>query len=296
MDANTARTSAWTVGRLLAWTREHFERRGLDAPRLCAEILLAHAMRCERLRLFTRHDEAPAEEVLARFRESVRQAAAGKPIAYLTGTKDFFSLAFDVTPDVLIPRPETEILVERTIDWVRKRCGGAARILDLCTGSGCIAVALARHLPNSTIVASDVSAAALAVARRNAVKHEVDGRVMFAEGDLFAACPGVEPFDVIVSNPPYVAENDPALAANVRDYEPPVALFGGDDGLAVLRRIIADAPAALRVGGSLLLEIGYNQAAAVRELLRGTLWSECSGYKDGGGHERVIHARRAPER
>jgi release factor glutamine methyltransferase len=299
----------WTVARLLAWTREYLTRYQVESPRLCSEILLAHALGCERLRLFTQYESVPADEALAKFRTAVKQAAAGQPIAYLTGVKEFFALTFEVTPDVLIPRPETEILVERLVHLARHgglglaSLSGAApqqsdaappaRVLDLCTGSGCIAVALAKHLPQTAIAASDISAAALAVAQRNATRHAVADRITFASGDLFAPWDGAAPFDALVSNPPYIAETEWAtLPRNVREHEPRAALAGGPDGLDVIRRIIAEAPRHLAAGGHLLLEIGHTQAPLVTALLDGPEWRDIVTYRDGGGHQRVIHARR----
>ncbi|MEW6252212.1 MAG: peptide chain release factor N(5)-glutamine methyltransferase [Planctomycetota bacterium] len=291
----------WTISRLLAWTRDYLQRSGLEAPRLCAEILLAHALECERIRLYTRFEEIPSDAARGRFRELVQQAAAGRPIAYLTGTKEFFSLAFEVTPDVLIPRPETEILVERTIDLVRKSGAPVRTILDLGTGSGCIAVSLARHLPEIRVCASDVSEAVVEVARRNAVRHGVAGRIELRTGELFEPWRArraedggdAAQFDVIVSNPPYVATAPGTpLEKRVRDHEPGIALFAGADGLDVIRRISSAAPAHISAGGHLLLEVGYDQAAAVRELLAAAGWRDIVSYRDATGHERVMHARR----
>ncbi len=298
--SNAGTETPWTVARLLAWTREYLQQAGRDAPRLSAEILLAHAMRCERIQLFTRFEHVPGEDVLRPFRELVRQAAAGRPIAYLTGTKEFFSLPFDVTPDVLIPRPETEMLVERTIDLVRKAGAGGPQpaILDLGTGSGCIAVALARHLPQARIFASDLSPAALDIARRNAAKHGVADRIELRCGDLLAPWtsphgePASPPFDLIVSNPPYVATEGVPVDAAVREYEPAAALFAGRDGLDIIRRIAADAPARLAPGGWLLLEIAFNQAAAVRDLLAARGFVDILTFRDGAGHPRIARARR----
>lgn len=291
MEASGTQAGPWTVARLLGWTRDFFERRRLESPRLCAEILLAHAMGCERIQLHARWESAPEPGALDRFRELVKRAADGAPIAYLTGTKEFFSLTFEVTPDVLIPRPETEILVERAVHLMRAGDSGLQSVLDLGTGSGCIAVALARHLPGRAVYASDVSAAALVVAKRNAARHTLSERIEFREGDLFVPWSG-QRFDVIVSNPPYVATTvAESLPRNVRAFEPPGALFGGVDGLEVIRRIVAEAPGRLSAGGWLLLEIAYDQAAAVRALLAAPIWTDVVLHRDGGGHERVAQAR-----
>lgn len=289
--------AAWTVARLLGWTREFLQRHGVDSPRLCAEILLAAAMQCERIHLYTRFDQIPADDVRTRFRELVKEAATGRPIAYLVGTKEFFSLTFEVTPDVLIPRPETEILVERVIDLVRKRrtaAGDEPTILDLGTGSGCIAVSLARNLRAARICASDISEAVLAVARRNAARHDVVRRIEFRQGDLFepwqeAGVPVA--FDVVVCNPPYVATRGP-LDANVRDHEPHVALFAGEDGLDIIRRLVAGAPRFVKPAGHLLLEVACDHADHVRGLFPESAWRDIVTYRDGAGHERVVHARR----
>ncbi len=299
---STAETdeSAWTVARLLAWTREYLEQCGIESPRLCAEILLAHAMQCERIQLYTRFEHTPEEGVRGRYRELVKQAATGHPIAYLTGTKEFFSLTFEVGPDVLIPRPETEILVERTIDLVRKNPEAGGAILDLGTGSGCIVISLAKHLPEVRLAASDVSEEALAIARRNAERHGVGQRIDFRQGDLFEPWSrpvtgddaGLNRFDTIVCNPPYVGTGGAPLDANVRDHEPHGALLAGPDGLDVIRRVLAETPRWLSGGGHLLLEMAFDQEPAVRELLTAARWQGIVMYRDGAGHERVVHARR----
>lgn len=282
----------WTISRLLGWTREHLEKNGIESPRLCAELLLADALKCERLRLFTRFEETPAEPVLARFREHVREAAGGKPIAYILGRREFFSISFEVTPDVLVPRPETETLVERTIALLKNH-PAAPRVLDVGTGSGCIAIALARHLPAAVICASDVSDAAVSVARRNAAAAGVAERIEFRAGDLLAPWNGSPPFDVIVSNPPYIGTREAAdLPANVRDFEPHLALFAGDDGLSVIRRLTREAPAALAPDGHLLMEIAFDQSPAVRELMESAGWGDILCYRDALQHERVVHGRR----
>jgi len=304
MNAGPTDTTAWTVNRLLSWTREYLERHGVESPRLCAELLLAHTLRCQRIELYTRYEYTPPPDALSAFRELVRQAAEGRPIAYLTGTKEFFSLPLEVTPDVLIPRPETEILVERTIDLVRKSAARLRTILDLGTGSGCIIISLARHLPDAQLFASDISPEALAVARRNADRLGVGQRIEFRCGDLFTcwttpchpsnAAPSPR-FDVIVCNPPYVATQGAPVEPAVRRYEPPGALFAGPDGLDVIRAVVAAAPAWITPRGHLLMEVAFDQAPAVRGLLATGPWTDIVTYRDGAGHERVVHARSAEE-
>jgi release factor glutamine methyltransferase len=299
---NATETAPWTVARLLTTTREYLQRHGVELPRLCAEILLAHALGCDRIRLFTEYEAVPGDDARARFRELVKQAATGRPIAYLTGVKEFFSLPFRVTPDVLIPRPETEILVERAIDLVRKSGGALRSVLDLGTGSGCIAISLARHLSEAEIFASDLSEAALRVARENADRLGVSDRITFRCGDLFtpwselsaAGEPRKIPprFDVIVANLPYVStEAAGTLPAGVRDAEPHAALFAGRDGLDLIRRAVAEAPCRLSPAGHLLLEIGFDQADKVRGLLSTAPWDELTSYRDGAGFERVFHVK-----
>jgi len=292
MSSAGTQNEPWTVAQLLKWTQGHLQKHGVESPRLCAEILLAHALGCERIELYTRHEAVPGAAVLGAFRTAVREAAAGKPIAYLTGRKEFFALDFEVTPEVLIPRPETEVLVERVIRLARQSAGRIHSILDVGTGSGCIAISLARHLSDAAVFASDISPGALDVARRNAQRHGVLERIEFRAGDLFEPWGAELRFDVIVSNPPYVAEADAArLPATVREFEPNLALLAGPDGLAVVRRLIAGAPQHLRPGGDLLAEVAFNQAAAVQGLLDGTVWNGIVTYRDALGHERVVHAR-----
>ncbi len=287
----------WTVARLVNWTRDHFRQCGLDSPRLSAELLLARAMSCERIELYTRWDHVPDESVRTAFRGLVAEAGDHRPIAYLLGTKEFFSMPFDVTPDVLIPRPETEILVERALELTRaRRTDGEFRLLDLCTGSGCVAISIAAHAPHAAVSAGDVSAAALRVAGRNAERHGVAGRIAFHEGDLYTPLPSSQRFAAIVCNPPYVAEDEiDTLPSNVRDHEPHVALFAGPDGLDIIRRVIPGAADRLAASGHLLLEVGYDQASSVAALFSDSGWSDVVRYRDMGGHERVLHATRSAE-
>ncbi len=293
MDASAADSAAWTVARLLSWTQDYFRQHRLESPRLCAELLLASALGCERIQLYTRFDQTPDRDGLTRFRDLVRRAAGGAPIAYLTGFKEFFALSFRVTADVLIPRPETEVLVERVIDLVRKDAS-LVRLLDLCTGSGCIAIALARNLPGAQLFASDISDAALRVARENAARLGVAEKLQFAQGDLFEPWRSAAEFDLVTANAPYIASGEIAtLPANVRDFEPRLALLAGDDGLALIRRIVAAAPERLRCGGWLFLEVAFDQAARVAELFERHRWETPLTFRDDLGHWRVVAARRS---
>ncbi len=253
---------AWTPLRLLGWTQGFFARGGVDAPRLTAEILLAHALSCDRVRLYLDFDKPLGPVELAAFRELVRRRAAGEPTAWLTGRRAFRAHDFRVTPDVLVPRPETELVVEAALGLLPP--GGA--LLDLCTGSGCIAVSAALARPDARVVATEISTAALAVARENGAA--LGAAVTFLEGDLDAPLGPAERFDVVVSNPPYVpaAEID-GLAREVRR-EPRLALDGGPDGLSVIRRLLARAPSRLRPGGALVVEMHESHAGPLPGLCR----------------------------
>ncbi|RIK62998.1 MAG: peptide chain release factor N(5)-glutamine methyltransferase [Planctomycetota bacterium] len=292
-EAPPPRIQEWTIGRLLAWTRGFFDSHGVDDARLSAEILLAHALGCPRIQLYARFEEVPPEDKRAVFRELVRAAGDHKPIAYLVGHKEFYSLDFLVTPDVLIPRPETELLVERTIDACRATDSDRHDILDVGAGSGCIAIAVARRVKSAHVVACDLSDAALAVAQKNVDKHGVADRVRLVHADLLDLPAGAAPdsgFDIVVSNPPYVAEADrESLPENVRKHEPAVALFAGQDGLSMYRRIARDVRARLKPGGILLLEVGQNQADAVTTLFETDAGLSLRGrYKDLAGIDRAL--------
>jgi release factor glutamine methyltransferase len=248
---------AWTPLRLLAWTQGFFAKGGVDAPRLTAEILLAHALSCDRVRLYLDFDKPLGAPELAAYRELVRRRAAGEPTAWLTGRRAFLGHDFQVTPAVLVPRPETELVVESALRLLPP--GGA--LLDLCTGSGCIAASVALARPDARVVATELSPEALAVARENGAL--LSAKVEWLQGDLDAPVAAGERFDVIVSNPPYVpsAEID-GLSREVRR-EPRMALDGGADGLDVLRRIVSCAPSRLRPGGSLVLEMHESHAGSL---------------------------------
>lgn len=283
----------WTVLRLLNWTREYFERNGLDDARLCAEVLLAHVLGCQRIQLYVKHDSVPEGESLATFREAVKQAAKGMPIAYLVGRKEFYSLTFEVTPAVLIPRPETETLVDEAIDLLKNASAGAP-IFDLGTGSGCVAIAIASRVQNLRVVASDVSADALAVARRNVEAHGLSDRVKLVEADGLDLPADVIPaggFAAIVSNPPYVVDGDETLLDPlVREHEPSIALFAGPDGLRFHRMLAEGAGRLLIAGGHVLVEIGYGQAAAVQAVFEAAGgWAHVRTVRDQVlGHDRVM--------
>ncbi|HEX5160584.1 MAG TPA: peptide chain release factor N(5)-glutamine methyltransferase [Steroidobacteraceae bacterium] len=262
----------------------HVERRD-------AELLLAAAWSLTRSQLLAREMDPVPAGVAARFAQQVEQRAAGVPVAYLLGHREFWSLPFEVTPAVLVPRPETELLVERVLHLVTAH---AAEVADLGTGSGAIAVSLAHERPSWRVLGTDASADALAVARRNGEKH-AGGRVEWRAGDWYAPLAGRR-FDAIASNPPYIAESDPALASDGVRHEPRVALTPGSDGMSALRTLINGAPGHLEPGGWLVLEHGADQGAAVRAALVARGFAHVTSHTDLAGHDRVTegnlpHAR-----
>lgn len=261
----------WTIGRLLSWTSDYFGRYQIIDARLASEVLLAHAAQCRRIDLYARFDSILEPERVECFRGWVRRASAHEPIAYLVGQKEFFSLSFKVTPDVLIPRAETETLVECVLDYCGKARLTHPRLLDLGTGSGCLAIAALVHLPSATGVATDVSAAALEVASSNAARHGVTDRLTLIEADRLALPAGVVPqggFDILMCNPPYIPASAIAgLDAAVRDYEPSLALTDGAEGLSFYRTIAADTPPLLAPDAMIFVEISDGAAQAVVEAM-----------------------------
>lgn len=282
----------WTIQRILSWTKDFFAQRGIDNPRLDAELLLAAALGCERIRLYTDFDKPLGESERTTFRAYVKRRASYEPVAYILGQREFFSRSFEVSPAVLIPRPETEHLVEAVLEWWEER-EEPPRILDIGTGSGNLAITLACEL-QAQVVATDVSADALAVAAKNARTHGVADQIEFRQGDLFAPV-GQETFDIIVSNPPYVETTErAALMPDVREWEPDGALFAGKDGLGVLAPLCTQVHGHLREPGLFVVEFGHTQAEAVGAYLSGHgPWAEVKTLKDLQGHQRAIVALRA---
>ena len=292
-------TTVWTLRKILDWTTGFFEKRAVEPPRLCAEMLLAHVLQCQRIRLYTDLHRPMSDAELATVRDLVRRAGTHEPIQYLTGRAHFYSLEFNVTPDVLIPRPETETLVDRALAHLKTRTDpGAPRVLDLCTGSGCVAAAIAQNAKLADVVATDVSLPAIDVARANVDRLKLADRIGLYCGDLYAALATLvdaRPFDLIVSNPPYIATAQlDGLDANVRDYEPRLALDGGADGLDPHRRILAGAYDRLVPGGRLLLEIAHDQEEpAMWMLTRDARFADARCFRDLAGQPRVISAMRS---
>ncbi|MBL7223137.1 MAG: peptide chain release factor N(5)-glutamine methyltransferase [Candidatus Brocadiae bacterium] len=268
-QAHESHQGPWTTLKLLGWTTQFFESKGIDTARLDAELLLATAMGCRRIELYARYDDVPPPDALARFRQWVKQRGQRVPAKYLIGETEFYSLSLAVTPSVLIPRPETELLVERALQALPE--GQDALVADLGTGSGAVAIALASQRPQARVLAVDASVEALELARVNAQRHQLAERITFLHGNWFDALSDGVTCDVVVSNPPYVARAElAATMPEVREHEPRLALDGGDDGLDALRVIVAGAPAWLKPGGWLFVEIGASQGPAVRQLAEQT--------------------------
>ncbi len=283
---------AWDVKRLLEWTTAFFARKSIDAPRVSAEMILGHVLSLERIRLYTQIDRALTAQELAAFRDLVKRAGEHEPVQYLVGKAHFFSLELAVSPAVLIPRPDTETLVDAVLRRLKLegKSHEPLRVLDLFTGSGAIAVALAKHLPAAMFVATDISAEAATVAKNNADTLGVGARVDVRVGDLFEPVAGEMPFDVITANPPYVPSGDIArLDRNVRDYEPHLALDGGPDGLDAFHRLLREAPAHLTIGGRLYAEMQFDQAATLKGLAEASgAWVNVQVERDLAGHERAL--------
>ena len=288
--------ASWTIQKLLNWVAEYLTDKAVDSARLSAELLLCHVVGLTRIELYTQFDTPVPQRQLDQLHDLVRRAGLHEPAAYLTGRSEFYSIELDVTSDCLIPRPETELLVQRAIEFLRTRVG-VQFVCDLCTGSGCIAVAVAKNFSDARVIATDISAGALEVAAGNVAKHQLGGRVELLQGDLFEPLVrqlDVDAFDLILCNPPYVSSAEyETLAKNVRDYEPKSALLAGTEGLDIYRRLIDKVDEFLKPGAALMLEIGYAQGPAVRELLEETeAFAEIKIEKDPHDNDRVVTARK----
>lgn len=281
----------WTILELLEWTTGFFQQKGIDSPRLTAEVLLAHALGKDRMYLYVHFDQPLYQEERDRFKTLIRQRVEGVPTQYLTGRQEFWSLDFRIAPGVLIPRPETEHLVEAALHASSQFVQPS--LVDIGTGSGILAISLQKELPDARIFASDISATALDIARENAERLlEHDHAIQFFQGDLFEPFDGMT-FDLIVSNPPYIAADDfETLAPEVREHEPKIALYAGEDGLDVYRRLIADAQDYLASPGYILVEIGYGQQEAVVAMFEQHGFTVQDVIKDYAGIDRVVTAGR----
>lgn len=284
------REELWTIGRLLQWSESFFRDKGIETPRLDAEVLLSHVLEKPRIYLYVHYDQPLDPEELAAYRGFVRRRAAREPVAYLLGEREFMGITFAVSPAVLVPQPDTETLVGEAEKRLRGTPG--ARIADVGTGSGAIALSLLYMLPNLTAAAVDISPEALKVARENAACLSLSDRVTFYEGDLLAPLRG-QTFDAIVSNPPYIPREDIAALPIEVQAEPRLALDGGVDGLDFYRRLTREAAALLRPGGFLAVEAGRGEAAAISDMARAQGWGEVEIAQDLAGIDRVVTMYRA---
>ena len=292
----------WTIKKLLDWMVSHFTEKKIDSPRLTAEMLLSFVLEMERIQLYMQFDQPVKKEQLDKLRSLVNRCLQNEPVQYLTSRSEFYSLSFKVGPDCLIPRPETELLVERAIEFLRGRTG-IQYVCDLCTGCGCIAAAIAKNFADAKIIATDICDKALSVAAENIAKYNLAGRVELLQGNLFEPVvrqldernsPAAGGFDLIVCNPPYVSGAEyEKLDAKVRNHEPKLALDGGADGLDIYRKLAADAGSHLKKDGALLLEIGLLQGPAVKKLLEDSdAFGPIKIEKDFNRNDRVVTAVR----
>lgn len=290
-SATTAPRQQWTVLSLIEWSAHHLREKGFDEARLHVDLLLARVLGLPRIGLYTNFDRPLDAAELARFKELFKRRLAHEPLQYILGSTEFMGLPFAVNPSVLIPRPETEVLVEAAVAWARVRQAEGLRVLDIGTGSGNIAVSVARFLPGAVVTAIDTSPEALRTAAANAAANGVTA-VRLLEADILAdPLPG-EQFDAVLSNPPYVPlEEWEQLEPEVRDFEPRNATTDGEDGLRFIRRIAAFAASRLTPGGALFMEIGFGQAEAALDCARSAGLSEVTVLPDYGGIPRVLSAR-----
>ena len=279
----------WTIGSILKWTEQYFASKGVESPRLDAEVLLSHVLHKERIYLYVHFDEPLEPAELASYRELVKGRVQRVPVAYLTGHREFMGLDFKVTPAVLIPRPDTEILVQAAIDRLKGFAAEQLQFADIGTGSGADCLSVLHYLPEAQAATVDISAEALAVARENAASLEVAERVEFYEGDLLAPLAG-RSFAALLSNPPYIPEADIAgLEPEVRAHEPMRALAGGGDGLDFYRRLVHEGAPLLKDGGFMAFEAGIRQAASIAALSKAEpLLGRTEILKDYAGIERVV--------
>jgi release factor glutamine methyltransferase len=287
----------WTIQKLLNWIIDYFTTKAIDSPRLCAELLLCHVLTMKRIELYTHFDNIVTAQQLKLLHSLVKRAGENEPVQYLVGKTEFYSLELDICKGCLIPRPETELLVERAIDFLRSRGETNQLVCDICTGSGCIAVAIAKNYPSARITATDICNDALKIAAGNVKKYHLEKQIELLQGDLFdPIVPQLDSgkFDLIVCNPPYVSAAEyEKLDRNVKDYEPKLALFAGIDGLDIYRRICEKVDDFLKPNAALILEIGYNQGLAVRELLeQAGCFAEIKIEKDLSNNDRIVTAKK----
>jgi release factor glutamine methyltransferase len=280
-------SDAWTIARVLRWAAEDFAKRKSSSPRLDAEVLLAHAIRTDRVRLVIESDRELEPAELGLYRSFIERRRRGEPVAYILGRREFFGLDFVVDRRALVPRPDTEALVEVALERTRHR-SQYGRALDLCTGTGCVAVAFAKARPTWRVTATDISTDALALAWENARRVGVAFSLATIAGDLFTPVAD-ERFELVIANPPYIPSADiAALDVDVREFEPRQALDGGADGLDLVRAVVSSAPRHLVPGGVLAVEVGFDQAPRARALFEAAGFDAIESRRDYGGHERVV--------
>ncbi len=296
-STSTTQSDPWTILRLLQWTTEHLKKSGSPSPRLDAEVLLAYARGCERIALYTAFAEEPDETVKAKFREVVKRRAQGEPVAYLVGKKEFYSLPFQVSKDCLIPRGETEHVVVECLDRAKLIIAAEPtkhfNIVDVCTGSGCIAVSVAKHLPQCTIAAIDLSPDAVVIAKANVEQHQLTDRVSVVESNLMDTVPD-NSVDFVLSNPPYVSEAEYAkLDKTVREHEPRMALVGGATGMEIIEQLASQAAKKLVANGWFICELSPMIADQVESLMASTnQWTNITIVKDLARLKRLVVAQR----
>ena len=295
---STTQSDPWTILRLLQWTTEHLKKTGSPSPRLDAEVLLAHARGCERIALYTAFAEEPDEPVKAKFREFVKRRAQGEPVAHLVGKKEFYSIPFLVTKDCLIPRGETEHIVVECLDHAKPMLTSDPEknlnIVDVCTGSGCIAVSVAKHLKQCRVTAIDLSSAAVAIAKANVEMHKLADRISVLESDLLTSIPD-RSIDFVLSNPPYVSEAEYAkLDKTVREHEPRMALVAGVSGTEIIERLAAQSAEKLFENGWFICELSPMIADQVESHMASTnLWTNITIVKDLARLKRLVVAQRS---
>ena len=281
----------WTILKILQWTTSYFKLHPVDSPRLTAEVLLAHALGINRIDLYLKFDQPLNKQELALFKGFIKRRVSREPVAYITGTREFWGIDFNVSPKVLIPRPETEFLVEESLKLIPGDIlSGRFNVMDVGTGSGAVIIALAVNRPGHGYFASDISKQALTVGSQNAVLNGVKEAIFFFVGELFSAVnPDNQTFDLIVSNPPYIPSSQiSGLAPEVGKHEPLLALDGGADGLDVVEKIIKDAPLYLKKNGILMMEIGFDQKKRVKQIVTDDgRYGELIFIRDYSGHDRV---------
>ncbi len=284
----------WNILGVLKWTTGYFADHHVDSPRLTAEILLAETLGIDRVGLYVRFDQPLTEDERQRFRSLVKRRIRKEPVSYIIGRRDFWKISLAVTPDVLIPRPDTEIIVEAALDLMPVPMEKPLRFLDMGTGSGAIAISLAHSFPGPLYFASDISPNALRIAAGNAVLNGVADRVAFFASRWFDAVSAACAFDMIVSNPPYIPSGQiPHLAPEITDYEPVLALDGDGDGLRDIAVLVSEGPGFLVPGGIMILEIGHDQKPAVEKLAKSQPnWADIAFRKDYAGHDRAVVLRR----